>query len=610
MDTKLLESLVQQSAVYAAVECPPVSLEGAHMAKQNDAACVLQHAEHGSDSKSLLRKRQLYALLRKNASLPGIDPEARRLEAIAAFQEQQDTNLHTNLRLLMSTWADQGEVVSEIIGMARLELFRLLGPCPGPDDWEAFGLATVFSGGTVQGLARSNCGLDVDPYAKLSPDSTITSSRECLEKFGPMLLSGAFGDYLSGLAQRGLLKLEEVDFSRIGVVRKDSTKDRVIGVEPILNLMAQHGCANMLRPHLKSWGITLTDQTGNQKMARSASRYGFHVDGHGTIDLTQASDSQVVELIRLFFPDGWFELLDACRTKYYELEGIKYPSHTFSTMGNAFTFPLQCLVFAAIIRAAIAWYGPCKGLDHKGRETSRLQWRVYGDDLVVPIRVCGVVVETLVYCGFRVNQTKSFITGFFRESCGGDYLAGDEVSPAYLKEDINLLTERHRVFNLIQRKDPGHPILETLLYSVPKRKRFLGPDLGPYALKDVKSVGLDVDDDGNVVLSTRHLDVEHAAPTSHFVAPVWVLRAQRPWVCDVRWNAELQCYSYKWTGLFPHARKVLRIDAHRRYLCALLGHFGERHGVRGSVQYAPATGMTATPWVSGKSSPIWYEYQG
>jgi len=56
---------------------------------------------------------------------------------------------------------------------------------------------------------------------------------------------------------------------------------------------------------------------------------------------------------------------------------------------------------------------------------------VFGDDCIVPTSIAANYITALEGVGFEVNDYKSFYgeTEKFRESCGGDYLAGHAVRP-------------------------------------------------------------------------------------------------------------------------------------------------------------------------------------
>jgi hypothetical protein len=456
--------------------------------------------------------------------------------------------------------------INQLVSTASLMLFRLLGPEPGPDDWERFRDAKVFSSGVTQGLPfeRELKTKDVDAYAKVLSSAVVTGSRQCVEEFGARLFTGTWGSNLMHLLKKGLLKVEESDSSILSLQPKDAEIDRAVFTEPSLNAMAQQGIRAMLEPYLKVWGITLDDQTGNRKLARVASVRGFSPDGFATIDLVSASDTNLTVLVKRLLPAGWFRICDAARTHYITVDGEVLETPMFTSMGNAFTFPVECLVFAALTKAAISM---CTCTDPR--------FRVYGDDIIVPLSAAALLIEGLEFCGFHVNVEKSFLVGFFRESCGGDYIGGSDVRPVYLKGDISLSTEIYSLFNRIQAKDPAHPVLNTLIGLV--RDPCIGPAIGP---------------DGG--------------ETGHFVAPVFVLRKIPQ--ATVRWDNSLQSYRYSYRSLTPSSRRRRRVDPMARLLATIAGMPGEKHDLRDTVRYRECVRVTTTPFVAAPTAPLWYSY--
>lgn len=604
-NVELLGNLVTQAArrinhVGGPVEIGmPISTEGAHMAKAYDAESVLAHSGDPSplSAKVLLAKRQYAALLRKNGSLPDSNSEERTQLAMSKWQSARTKNVETGIRLLnFQQELSEPCLMHRVFERARLELFRLLGPGPSEDDWESFDRGKIMSGGSVQGLVNQPYGRDVDPYVKLDTQNTITASSECLKEFGSDLINGPYRAFLVKSLEEGDLKIQECDFSKVVTVPKDAVIDRVIAIEPSINLMAQHGMAAMLGRYCSKWGITLHAQQYNQKLALKASELGFHPDGFATLDLSSASDSITVEFVERMIPVGWRVLLDAARTKYVKVEGSDelLLSLSYSTMGNAFTFPLQCLLFEALTRASLIETSSYDYVNVGKNDEKRAvlkEHQVYGDDIIVPLSAAGPLMEVLNFCGFELNQEKSFITGFFRESCGGDYLGGIDVKPAYLRGDISYPTERYRLFNAVQRLDSDHSILDELYNSFPVHKRCIGPALGPYI----------VGDPGNSEYES------HGVSTSHIEAPVWwLLRNKAKSRVSIHWDNNLQSYKVRWTGLFPRSRKVKRHDSERRYLCCLAGSYGLDHSVRGTVEYRPHVRWTSTPWIAMISWGGWY----
>jgi len=62
------------------------------------------------------------------------------------------------------------------------------------------------------------------------------------------------------------------------------------------------------------------------------------------------------------------------------------------------------------------------------------QVRVFGDDIIVPNDVYPVLTSLLAECQLKVNTSKSFHSGKFRESCGMDAYDGEDVTPAYFRQ--------------------------------------------------------------------------------------------------------------------------------------------------------------------------------
>jgi len=54
---------------------------------------------------------------------------------------------------------------------------------------------------------------------------------------------------------------------------------------------------------------------------------------------------------------------------------------------------------------------------------------VTGDDTIVPSSCYKDVAKALEAVSLKVNLGKSFVHGFFRESCGGDFFMGHDVTP-------------------------------------------------------------------------------------------------------------------------------------------------------------------------------------
>lgn len=196
---------------------------------------------------------------------------------------------------------------------------------------------------------------------------------------------------------------EVVHGNRFTTVPKDATKRRGICIEPSINLSLQLAVGRVIRRRLLSRGLDLKN---GQQLHRDLAQRASLVGDKATIDLSNASDTVAYNLVKLFVPDAWFELLDSLRSECTFINHKWTKLHKFSSMGNGFTFELETLIFAAIIHGC----GGKIGTDSF----------VYGDDIIIPTELSGDVLAALRYFGFTPNPRKTFVSGPFRESCGGD----------------------------------------------------------------------------------------------------------------------------------------------------------------------------------------------
>lgn len=252
-----------------------------------------------------------------------------------------------------------------------------------------------------------------------------------------------------------------VDNNKIGFVNKTVLTKRVIAVEPLLNNFLQKGVDLYMRSRLLLNGIDLSDQSKNQRLAALGSKNWLQNDPWVTIDLTNASGSLVTELVKKLSTLEWFEFLDSLRCSGYELDGERSDYEGFVSMGNGFCFPLESLIFASICHAA--------GCD---------DFSVYGDDIIVRRSRALYVIELLKYCGFQTNVSKTFLTGPFRESCGGDYFDGEDVRPFVSDRRLVNSADLMSAHNGTLRNSRTVALLggfrEELFNRVPVRYRYVG----------------------------------------------------------------------------------------------------------------------------------------
>jgi hypothetical protein len=276
---------------------------------------------------------------------------------------------------------------------------------------------------------------------------------------------------------------EIVRGSRLSFVPKTTEISRTICTEPICNMLFQKGIADVLTKRLREIsGINLsTQQSKNRQLARLGSLTGEF----GTIDLSSASDSMSLSLVREFFPRHMVSWLEKTRSPVTTLPGgTEVELHMVSSMGNAYTFPLQTIFFCALV------YGAYRALDIRIKRPgsqSLGNFAVNGDDIIVDKRAYRLVCDMLIRCGFSVNVDKSFNEGLFRESCGGDYYHGYNVRGVYIKS-LRTISDRYSAINRLNFWSARHGILlqRTIQYLL-GGLRFL-----PVPLDEMDTAGIKV----------------------------------------------------------------------------------------------------------------------
>lgn len=359
---------------------------------------------HYSQPEDYFAARAASDFLRKYVDLPtGINKEAA---AIEKWYEGEAECKRTNLRLdqyLDPAWAVNDIRINAFFASVRKEIVTLIGTHP-----------------------PKRLDLSFGPGATMSDKSRFTTVADKMSSV-PTLTSRAWvhlSDWVStkwGQAQVALgNEATEVRGNAYFTVPKDATTDRSCGKEPSVCAAYQLPVGKAMRRRMLYSGIDLKD---GQRIHRQVACAGSRTGDVATIDLTNASDTIATVLVKLCFPHAWHELLCSLRSATTEMpDGKVVVLEKFSSMGNGFTFELESVLFCAIARSV------CKDSD----EWSQIL--VYGDDIIAPSARYEDIIAALRFCGFTPNVRKTYGTGSFRESCGGDYFNGEAVRPYYLKE--------------------------------------------------------------------------------------------------------------------------------------------------------------------------------
>lgn len=243
-------------------------------------------------------------------------------------------------------------------------------------------------------------------------------------------------------------KVEIRECAKYHSVPKSSVINRPIEIQPDLNMFFQKSLGNIIRQRMKNQytgaarRLDLNDQTLNQELAKLGSMDGVTC----TLDLSSASDTISTNFVKYIIDDtNWLGALYATRVGLVEFDdGRILPLEKFSAMGNGYTWELQSAIFYSMIRASNEYHGMDGSVA-----------AVYGDDIICHKDVADTLCDFLSACGLTVNKKKSFVSGYFRESCGKHYYKGYDVTPCYVRKPLETNQEvvnfHNRLFDWMSR---------------------------------------------------------------------------------------------------------------------------------------------------------------
>lgn len=303
-----------------------------------------------------------------------------------------------------------------------------------------------------------------DFYTKVF-DSELTCTRESLytiyNRVSSRIPRWHYAE-ANRLASYGVRRV--VEGNTLSFVPKTNDIKRSICTEPNINMMFQLSLGSYIEDALtRIYGIDLAIQPDKN---RELAKIGSETGRFGTIDLESASDSLSLSILSDALDRPFMGLLKMLRSPTTSYRGSRLQLHMVSTMGNGFTFPLQTLIYSAVVIATARMREVPLTYPFGSRLGS---FGVFGDDIIVERELYDDVVTNLTHLGFKVNSSKSFNEGPFRESCGHDYYLGVNIRGVYVKT----LTSLQDTFVLVNRLNDwtartGIPVRATMSYILNK----------------------------------------------------------------------------------------------------------------------------------------------
>ncbi len=231
--------------------------------------------------------------------------------------------------------------------------------------------------------------------------------------------------------------------ARVTCVPKTLKTPRLIAIEPACIQYTQQALMRSVNAAIAASAVSgclnVDDQSPNGLAALKGS-----LDGSiATLDLSEASDrvgaGLVSRLTRRFphFREALFRARSSrvLLPEFYHSDVVRLKK--FASMGSSMCFPIEAMVFLAIVTLGIA---TAKGtnLTRKRLLNIARDVKVFGDDIIVPKRQAPNASLALEYFGLRVNSDKSFSKGDFRESCGIDAYRGCKITPVYVRMPLQM----------------------------------------------------------------------------------------------------------------------------------------------------------------------------
>jgi hypothetical protein len=352
------------------------------------------------------RQYQLASLLKKYTfDSDVITPEARKAATIDKFLAHQ---------MFLAGPRKEYRVTTKLV---LREARKIIQEILGDPDMEEIRSHYKFGQRSSIGCPLADAFIDVKLCERVAFSSNWLSLKEfCKDIENDHVLKEHLTN--AGLrAEDGELFPSMVESLIYHAVPKSYKIDRGITPLALLTLYLSYGTGGVVTERLKRYGIDIHRQQFRHKAwIRKYSRNRKYC----TTDLTSASDSITLLLLMWLLPRKWLKIVKTFISRQMEIPGVGLVNvASVLPMGNGATFPLETLIFYALL----------KGIQKLTGINGRIS--VYGDDLIYRTDMHKYVVGVFGDLGILLNNDKTFTDAYFRESCGSDYFHGIDVRPAF-----------------------------------------------------------------------------------------------------------------------------------------------------------------------------------
>lgn len=229
--------------------------------------------------------------------------------------------------------------------------------------------------------------------------------------------------------------------ARLALVPKDWKGPRGVFVSPKEAVFCQIGIDGAVKEFMKNSWFRYCYDPNSQEPSQEVSYVGSFTRQWSTLDLSDASDRIPLRLVSYLFHRKDYLALSCTRPSHVILpDGSHMRLSMSSPMGDGKTFAVLTLVCAVLVLASILvadGYLAARPPKADVIERYAKKIRVFGDDIAVHSEYFKQVCIDLESHNLKVNVSKSFTNGHFRESCGMDAFNGVDITPARQRCDLD-----------------------------------------------------------------------------------------------------------------------------------------------------------------------------